>query len=846
MTINKDREYTYQVGASLKFNHPTYCKREADTRLLEALRAGKYCHVFNSRQMGKSSLRVRAMQQLRNEGYVCAALDMTALGHADVNPEQWYLSAIAELARVFSIPTNTFNQVQWKQEQEDLAPIQKFRTFIQDILLEHSDRNIIIFLDEIDSVLGLDFAGDFFALIRLFYDRRSEEPNYERLTFCLLGVATPSDLIRDKERTPYNIGEAIELNGFTEDEVGPLESGLSRYVDRPHVIMRGILHWTGGQPFLTQKVCQLIARFSKSRHPNIRSLIYSHIIENWESKDNPEHLRTIRDRLLRNERRAVRLLSLYKRIFVAGEKITGISDSTERAELRLSGLVVKRGQILEVYNPIYRAVFDVAWADVEMEKLRPYAEKYNQWQQAQKLKDYRNFGHKYLLYGEEFREAWEWKGNKSLGPDDYEFLRESERFWDWARSYLPDGDNAEAVIAEILKWSGGSTLFDEAILKIIKEKHKFLPEVNEEKGWVDRIIRSRIIQKRKKCEDKTLSQHIKEAEECLLQKSDGERVLLRLYQTLLQQQSVAYRELNEQQRHLAQQLRELGAIVLTPEKAIEISNPIYEEVFSRKWIERHLPPDQNPANSRITKYMSRPPSLSTIATIVILFLVVWGTVLRNTSPKVSKIIPDVEISPERGSIAVPLSEHFVDKESSISQLSYDVSSSNPNAVTGQVNEETGVLSLEIGNPGVSEISVRVTDRGGRAASDTFTVRVNPVRCEIDESRSIDDQLEQIARIRQDLMQKNPNIGMLPECQQRETELLNQKYSEIVDRAIQLGREGRVVPDAIDLLCTIPAESSSIDRANVWLIRWLDDHYWRPLVQKEIRETETCPVASYSR
>ena len=42
------------------------------------------------------------------------------------------------------------------------------------------------------------------------------------ITFCLLGVATPSDLIRNVNTTPFNIGYRIELTDFTEAEAEPL------------------------------------------------------------------------------------------------------------------------------------------------------------------------------------------------------------------------------------------------------------------------------------------------------------------------------------------------------------------------------------------------------------------------------------------------------------------------------------------------------------------------------------------------------------------------------------------------------------------------------------------------
>ncbi|HEY9618841.1 MAG TPA: AAA-like domain-containing protein, partial [Crinalium sp.] len=65
-----------------------------------------------------------------------------------------------------------------------------------------------------DSVLGLPFSvNDFFGLIRACYNQRSLNPIWNRLTFTLLGVATPSALITDIQRTPFNIGQAIPLEG---------------------------------------------------------------------------------------------------------------------------------------------------------------------------------------------------------------------------------------------------------------------------------------------------------------------------------------------------------------------------------------------------------------------------------------------------------------------------------------------------------------------------------------------------------------------------------------------------------------------------------------------------------
>ncbi len=59
----------YQVGASLPVDAPSYVKRQADEEFYQKLQDGKLCYVLNSRQMGKSSLRVQTMQRLK--AHIC-------------------------------------------------------------------------------------------------------------------------------------------------------------------------------------------------------------------------------------------------------------------------------------------------------------------------------------------------------------------------------------------------------------------------------------------------------------------------------------------------------------------------------------------------------------------------------------------------------------------------------------------------------------------------------------------------------------------------------------------------------------------------------------------------------
>ena len=370
-STDSDTDFRFTVGGSLAGDTPSYVLRNADHELVQRVQRGEFCYVFNARQMGKSSLRVHTMGHLVKKGYRCAAIDVTLIGSEKLTVEQWYAGVARALLSGLDLDRE-LDLRSWWRERTFLSPVQRLGELIDEIVLERVSQPIAIFVDEIDMVLGLDFKlDDFFALIRSFYNKRADDHRYAKLSVILLGVATPTDLIQDRTRTPFNIGHAIPMTGFRYTEARTLTRGLTGF-ENPDLILKAIMTWTGGQPFLSQKLCRL-ARQVESRpvagreRDWVKGLVRDRVIDKWRARDEPEHLKTIEARILRSPRRH-ELLALYRQI-LERSGVAAVETALE-SELVLSGLVVREWGRLQVGNLVYGSIFTNEWVKAGMDTAR--------------------------------------------------------------------------------------------------------------------------------------------------------------------------------------------------------------------------------------------------------------------------------------------------------------------------------------------------------------------------------------------------------------------------------------------------------------------------------------------
>lgn len=406
----------YQVGGAIQVG-ALYVRRQADRELVDALCRGEFCYILAPRQIGKSSLRIRAGDDLMLAGVRCVSIDLSGIGTSQVTQEQWYYSIAYEIAVALNIDFEAF----W-DEHTALSPVHRWNRFLRDLVLEQIHEPVVVFIDEVDSVLTLDFeADDFFASIRAVYNLRAEYPNYERLTFCLLGVAAPSELIQNPALTPFNIGREIRLEDFVREEVTSFAEGLEIFGPGRHRMLDAVYAWTSGHPYMTQRLCNELVRRGplKGEKPidRVDDVAYTLFIRNGRTSD--AAVAYAEKRLDRTSRSKTRqLLHLYRKL-LDGERVPAEPNNILQTELRLMGIAAETRTDDETYlrsrNLIFAEVYDHAWLKAKERTFR-LAEVVEVWVESGKRDDY-------LLRGEALEDALEWsKGRNDLTVTEHEFL----------------------------------------------------------------------------------------------------------------------------------------------------------------------------------------------------------------------------------------------------------------------------------------------------------------------------------------------------------------------------------------------------------------------------------------
>jgi hypothetical protein len=419
-------ERFYQDGGSLPENLPSYVVREADTKLEQLIKDGNFCYVLTARQMGKSSLRVRVSRTLEKQGFSCVSIDVSEIGVNNLqSADQWYLTLLSMVVKKLKLEKKEV--LEWWAANSELTPVNRFYSFLTERVIELTSGRIVIFLDEIDSILSIDktifHSDDFFACIRSIYNARADNNALNRINFVVIGVASPNDLMHDAARTPFNIGASIHLDNFTFKEAAVLKEGLKKVTPESGELLKRIFYWTNGQPVLTQKLCFSIYKDDVHVVKSIAGLVKRHVdklfLKNSLTDSDNSNLLNIQNRIENDDRYGLQILETYKTILTQ-DSVAEIKKDFSQIYLRLTGLVRCVNGLLEINNRIYEKKFNSDWAEHVSSKIhRPFNADLKDWVDSVKSDEK-------ILRGERLAEYNKWcESRNDLTPSEKEFQNRS-------------------------------------------------------------------------------------------------------------------------------------------------------------------------------------------------------------------------------------------------------------------------------------------------------------------------------------------------------------------------------------------------------------------------------------
>jgi WD40 repeat protein len=353
----------FNVGAPLHAVRPGYVRRPADDLLYETVITGHYAHVIAPDRTGKSSLISATSARLQNNGLKVAVLDLAQIGERDGGTDagRWYYSIAYRLLRQLRIKVDLQT---WWQDKAFLSHRQRLVEFYVEIVLQNISGQIVVFVDEIQHIAGLPFDEHLLASIRAAHNARTTEPEFTRLIFVLIGECDALSLVTDPFLSPFPIAQEIHLSDFSRQDLGTFSAELNLSLPDAELALDRVFYWTGGQPYLSQKLARAIARerISGDISAQVDRLAMQQLAGRAALTSEP-HLSHIHRAATADRKILEPLLTLYGQIR-KGLKIVYDSESALHRHIRALGLVVvDDDNNLKVRNRIYETVFTARWAN---------------------------------------------------------------------------------------------------------------------------------------------------------------------------------------------------------------------------------------------------------------------------------------------------------------------------------------------------------------------------------------------------------------------------------------------------------------------------------------------------
>lgn len=267
-------------GGTIRPNDFYYVRRSQDDVVeMLARESGHTLVVKGARQMGKSSLLLRYLSECQKAGKQIGFVDFSVFSDAELSDYEAFLHN-------FALVLTHRLQAESTPEVPIHSQFAMFQ-FLERQVLESVSGPVVIALDEVDRLYGRPYQTDFFSMLRLWHNSRSPlSPNWESLDLAMAISTEPYLLVREADRSPFNVGLLVEMAPFERDAFDELNGKYSGVLTTQQA--EELWNLLRGHPYLTRMAYyrltapdkitfnELVARAADDRGPfgdHLRALL---------------------------------------------------------------------------------------------------------------------------------------------------------------------------------------------------------------------------------------------------------------------------------------------------------------------------------------------------------------------------------------------------------------------------------------------------------------------------------------------------------------------------------------------------------------------------------------------
>jgi tRNA A-37 threonylcarbamoyl transferase component Bud32 len=238
-------------GGAVPLDSKFYLVRPTDALFLDALRRrDSIVLVKGARQMGKTSVLARGLQQARAEGSRVVVTDFQKLNASDLESAEAFFVALGGLI-ADQLDLDVYPEDVWKERR---APSVNFERYVRREVLGKVDGPLVWGMDEVDRLFTCPFGSEVFGLFRTWHNERAVDPEapWGRLTLAIAYATEAHLFITDQNQSPFNVGTRLELKDFTQEQVAELNARHGSPL-RDAAELERFYRLLGGHPYLVRR-----------------------------------------------------------------------------------------------------------------------------------------------------------------------------------------------------------------------------------------------------------------------------------------------------------------------------------------------------------------------------------------------------------------------------------------------------------------------------------------------------------------------------------------------------------------------------------------------------------------